>query len=283
MDDPLNLHRVAASETTLISEIPSIIGEDNIAIAPGQGKTPLSILHDDYCEELAFPYLFPTGKFGYKVKREVPLSPVKYFNQRLLNFKQTFASDADFIFFARSIVEQHHLKSSINISMQKVRGMQITAGIVKQNYKESVKRLLSSENAYSFMSSVKGTPAYWKQFLFEVLAMVKQLGIPTYFLTLSCADLRWDELPYIINKLNNLGLSDEELKNLSYQERTKLLNENPVLVARHFQYKVQVFFKELILDGPLGKTKYYALRIAFHKKGKPTCICFYMDIRCPKN
>ena len=70
--------------------------------------------------------------------------------------------------------------------MQKVRGMQINAGTVKQNYKESVKRLLSSENAYSFMSSVKGTPAYWKQFLFEVLAMVKQLEMPNYFLTLSC-------------------------------------------------------------------------------------------------
>ena len=81
MDDPLNLHRAATNEATLIPEIPGIIDEDNITIAPGQGKTPLSILHDDYCEKLAFPYLFPTEKFGYKLKREVPLSPVKYFNQ----------------------------------------------------------------------------------------------------------------------------------------------------------------------------------------------------------
>ena len=44
--------------------------------------------------------------------------------------------------------------------------------------------------------------------------MVKQLEIPKYFLTLSCADLRWEELPYIINKLNNLGVSDEELKKI---------------------------------------------------------------------
>ena len=112
--------------------------------------------------------------------------------------------------------------------------------------------------------------------------MVKQLGIPTYFLTLSCADLRWDELPYIINKLNNLDLSDEELKNLSYQERTKLLNENPVLVARHFQYKVQVFFKELILDGPLGKTKYYALRIEFQERGSPHVHAFIWILDAPK-
>ena len=119
------------------------------------------------------------------------------------------------------------------------------------------------------MSSVKETPAYWKQFLYDIRAIVKQLGIPTYFLTLSCAVLRWEEIPYVINKLNNLGLSDKELKNLSYQERCNLLNNNWVLVARHFQYKVEVFFKEIILDGPLEKTRYYAIRIEFQERDSP--------------
>ena len=49
--------------------------------------------------------------------------------------------------------------------------------------------------------------------------MFKQLGIPTYFLTLSCPHLRWEELPDIINKLNNSGLGEEELENQGYQER----------------------------------------------------------------
>ena len=38
------------------------------------------------------------------------------------------------------------------------------------------------------MNTVKGTRAYWQRFFIEVLAMVKQLGLPTFFLTLSCAD-----------------------------------------------------------------------------------------------
>ena len=50
LDEPLNLHRVAANETTLILEIPNNIDEDNVTNAPGQGKTLLSILRDDYCE-----------------------------------------------------------------------------------------------------------------------------------------------------------------------------------------------------------------------------------------
>ena len=62
------------------------------------------------------------------------------------------------------------------------------------------------------MSLVKGTPVYRKLFLYDVIVKVKELEIPVYFLALSFADLKWEELPYIIYKLNNLRLSDEELK-----------------------------------------------------------------------
>lgn len=60
------------------------------------------------------------------------------------------------------------------------------------------------------MISMRVSPALWKQFLPGVFAMVKQLGIPSFFLTLSCVDLKWEELPNIINKLKRLGVSDED-------------------------------------------------------------------------
>ena len=48
-------------------------------------------------------------------------------------------------------------------------------------------------------------------------------------------------------------MTDEEIETLPYLERCKIFNNNPVLVARHFQYRAKVFFKEIILHGPLGK------------------------------
>ena len=131
------------------------------------------------------------------------------------------------------------------------------------------------------MNCIKGTPAYWKKFLFDVLAMVKQLGIPTFFMTLSSADLKWNELISIINKLNKQGLSDEDISNLAYDQRCQLLNSNPVLVARHLQHRVEVFFKEIIIDGPLGKTKYYAIRVEFQARGSPHVHCFLWAIDAP--
>ena len=58
------------------------------------------------------------------------------------------------------------------------------------------------------MSSAKGTPPCCNKFLYDVLSVVKQWRIRKYFLSLLCVDLRWEELTYIINKLNNLGLCD---------------------------------------------------------------------------
>ena len=271
IENPLEAFRFSSDETMLMSHMPSSNEIDNeiLTLAPGEGKNPLSILNDEFCEELAHPHLFPTGKYGYKIKRETPLSPVKYFNQRLLNYTQLFASDSDYIFFANSIMQQIHLSSQINIAMKKVSSDQLNAGMLSQNFKETVKQFIANDKAFSFMSNIKGTPAYWKRFLQEVLAMVKQLGPPNFFLTLSCADLRWNDLISIICKLKGQEISDEEINMMSYQERCSLLNSNPVLVARHFQYRVENFFKGIILDGPLGKTQYYAIRVEFQVRGSP--------------
>ena len=73
--------------------------------------------------------------------------------------------------------------------------------------------------------------------------MVKQLGCPTFFMKLPSADLRWNELVSIISGTNNLKLSKEGIEKMSYRDRCSLLNSNPVLVARHFQYSVEVFLK----------------------------------------
>ena len=60
VEDPLNMHRTALNVTTLVSEIPNTINQENGITAPGQGK--------------AFPCLVPTGKVkvGYNAPRDIP-------------------------------------------------------------------------------------------------------------------------------------------------------------------------------------------------------------------
>ena len=71
----------------LVPTCPQIdINSECIDIAPGEGKLPKPIMNDENCKQLSFSHLFPTGKFGCEV-----LSPVKYFNQRLLSYSPKFA------------------------------------------------------------------------------------------------------------------------------------------------------------------------------------------------
>lgn len=100
--------------------------------------------------------------------------------------------------------------------------------------------------------------------------MVKQLGLPTFFMTLSCADLRWNDLIQIILRPMKKNMSNDDIERLSYFDRCKILNSNPVLLARHFQYRVETFFKDIILrsNGPLGHVKCYAIRVDTGKKVK---------------
>ena len=62
-------------------------------------------------------------------------------------------------------------------------------------------------------------------------------------MALSYADLKWNEMASKINKLHKLDLSEEDIENLNYYNRCHLLNRNPVLVARHFQYRIEIFLK----------------------------------------
>ena len=68
---------------------------------------------------------------------------------------------------------------------------------------------------------------------------------------------------------NGHSFSSDELKTLNYFEKCKLLNANPILLARHFQHRVLIFLKEILLisTSPLCKVEYYARRIEFQVEG----------------
>lgn len=107
--------------------------------------------------------------------------------------------------------------------------------------------------------------------------MVKRLGIPTWFMTLSCADLRWPELFQIIAKIQGEKMANEELDAFSYNERCQMLNMNPVIVAKHFQYRVETFFSEVFLSkaNPIGK-------VEFQMRGSPHLHALIWTLDCPK-
>ena len=119
-------------------------------------------------------------------------------------------------------------------------------------------------------------------YLYEVLGTVKQLGLPTFFMTLSCTDFRWNEFISVIAKLNGENLEDkDDIINMGFFDRCHYLNLNLVVLPRHFQCRVEVFFKVIIVDGPLGKVKYHAIRVEFQVQGNHHIHLFWWVLDAP--
>ena len=110
------------------------------------------------------------------------LSPVKYFSQTLLNYGQTLALNTDCIFFASDIMQIKSLKGKINIAMQSFSGISLNVGVLNNSYfNETVKKWVSNQQGFRFMSLIKGTLPYWQKFKSEILTMLKQLVLQHFF------------------------------------------------------------------------------------------------------
>ena len=155
--NPLDEIRQGAAESFVM---PPSLSNEYIEVEPGEDKIPQNILRDTNCEVLAFPTLLCTGKYGYDVDREIRLSPVKYFNQRLLNYKNIFSYCTDYIFYAQFVLQQLNLNSQINIAMKKVKNNTFTAGMFTQNFQQTIDNIVQNEQGFTFMNVIKGSPAF---------------------------------------------------------------------------------------------------------------------------
>ena len=117
---------------------------------------------DKHCEELAFPVLFPNGRFVYTAEKSVNLSPSKYFNARLSclsYYSSRFAMNPEYLFFAQFIIEQKIVSDSINIALSELHGQSLTASDLRSNVPK-LKNLVFQEQAYLFLRHVPGSPPY---------------------------------------------------------------------------------------------------------------------------
>ena len=243
------------------------------SIAPGEGNTPLDAMLDKDSEKLAHPSKFPLGRGSFSDARETFISIKKYTNQRLLNCDKRFSSDTSYLFYAQFITEQKQIRDNISIALRKITGT-VTAADVSSA--EDIRKHISTDQAYQVLKSVRGTPPYWQKAVKDLMAMVKQLGSPQFFLTLSAADLQWPELLTLLLKQKGVNdVTDEMIENLSYEDKCQLLRDDPIMTARQFQYRLRKFFTTVLMspNGPLGEIETYFYRIEFQMRGSPHAHC----------
>ena len=76
-----------------------------VAVAPGEGQKPISILTDQHFEEMCNRTKYPTGRFGLITERKTKLTTHKYFNQRLLDADEKFSRVIEYLLTAQYALE----------------------------------------------------------------------------------------------------------------------------------------------------------------------------------
>ena len=96
--------------------------------------------------------------------------------------------------------------------------------------------------------------------------------------------MKWPDSIRTIAKQHGVSYSDDDIENLSFEERSKWLRQNPITATRHFQYRLATFFKEFLKSSahPLGEINDEAVRIEFQNRGSPHAHCVLWVKNAPK-
>ena len=167
--------------------------------------------------------------------------------------------------------EQVCNKVHLAVRRCKTKGKTYTAGfILNDNMGES---LIKLDEGYRIFKTIRNSPQYWEQQKKDVFAMIRQLGIPTLFLSFSANDLHWSELIVTLGKLvDNADYTEAEATDsLSWETRSRLVQSDPVTCVRHFDHRVSQFIQTILKspDSPIGEMEDYFYRVEFQQRGSP--------------
>ncbi|XP_072572246.1 uncharacterized protein [Paramormyrops kingsleyae] len=254
-----------------------------MAMAPAEGNNPVRLLTDETNEAKCFPVLFPKGTGTFHERRNEKLTLSRYLNTRILNADGRFAKNLDYIFYGQYLSELQQVVSNVSIALRKGYDVWDKSTITSETLTnaESLQRMLNYDEGYKFLRPIRGTPVFWQSVQKDLFAMVRQLGIPTWFCSFSSADLRWTELMTVIFKQDGIDAQSAELE---WSERCALLKNNPVTAARMFDHRFHCFLKDVIMSEaqPIGKIVDYFYRVEFQQRGSPHTHCLFWVEDAPK-
>jgi hypothetical protein len=240
--------------------------------APAEGNRPLSIFRDQYSEEMAYPGIFLGQKRPDDKQRLKSVYYSEICKSELRQFDRRAAMCVENIFFKAKKLQMKLLLGQSQIALRKCKlgNRTLTAGELKTP--EGLGSLICHDEGYKFLRALRGSPPYFEKAKKDLFAMIRQLGPASLFCSFSSAETKWIHLLRILGKLiDHKDYSDEELDNLTWEEKCRLIQSDPVTCARHFDYQFNTFLKSFLMSdiGPLGKIKDWFYRVEYQQRGSP--------------
>ena len=245
---------------------------DAITFAPGEGQHPLSLYHDVDAEYLCFPTIFCGERRPSKEERTVPVYYSDIVKWELRSVDRRAAQSVPNIFFKHKKLQMKQISDKVNLAVRRCKGNEKKITAAEARNSEYLDKLGNLDEGYYIFRQLRNSPAYLQSRKKDIFAMIRQLSLPTWFMSLSAADTRWTDLLKMLAKLNNgVSYTDKDIEELTWQEKTKLVQKDPVTCSRYFDHRVQEFLNIILKSNcePIGKLRDFFYRVEFQQRGSP--------------
>lgn len=115
----------------------------------------------------------------------------------------------------------------------------------------------------SWIYSLLGTSQKDKK---DIFALIRQLGIPTWFTSFSAAETHWVHLLQILGQtVDKKQYTTDEVNKFDFFKKADLLRKDPVTCASHFDHQVQVFINQVLKSSVshIGKVLDFFYKVEF--------------------
>ena len=226
---------------------------------------------DPYCEELAFPTIWCGQPRALPPPGTKALSNLDYVNSEIRRYDRR-ASRPDHVLYLYKKGQIEQLTKQATVMLRKsTQNNRITANqVVNQQFLDNA---VNNDSAYRFMAAITGSPPYFEAQKKKVMAMVRQFGGFTFFVTNSAAETHWPELLVILKKtVDKVDISGEAAIDLTFEEKSRLISSDPVTCAQYYYHRMKALWKTWDAeDGPFGKYRiaHKYCRIEWQHRGSP--------------
>ncbi|KAL9951086.1 hypothetical protein ACROYT_G043682, partial [Oculina patagonica] len=247
-------------------------GDRIISFAPGEGNKPLGIFIDKDSEYLSFPTIFCGKRRPDNSERKVPVSYSTVAKWELRCRDRRVAKSVPNIFYKLKKLQIKQIQDSACIALRKckTKGKRYTAGDLKSE--DYLNKLVHLDEGFRVLRNVRSSPPYIERCKKDLFAMIRQLGNPTWFCSFSAAETRWTHLLKTLGRIvENKEYTDDEIKHMTWEQKSDLIQRDPVTCARNFQHMVQLFIRDVLKSSamPIGEIADYFYRIEFQQRGSP--------------
>ena len=131
------------------------------------------------------------------------------------------------------------ISDKVNLAVRRCKGKEKKLTAADARNSEYLDKLVKLDEGYYIFRQLRNSPAYLESRKKDIFAMMRQLSLPTWFMSLSAADTRWTDLLKMLAKLNNgINYTNEDIDALTWQEKTKHVQKYPVTCSRYFDHRV---------------------------------------------